>query len=82
MDLLRWIALAWIQYREFLAAFAALKRLSDRQLGDLGLARGDIARAALEQAERRTAALALSRPRARAAGDGDAMAAGSEQPIG
>ena len=46
MNLLKQIALACIQYRHFRAALAELRRLSDRELSDLGLAQGDIVRAA------------------------------------
>ncbi len=71
MNLLKQIALAWIQYRHFQAAYAELRRLSDRELSDLGLARGDIVRVAFAEAERRTgAAFAQSRPRGRASGSG------------
>ncbi len=77
MDLLKRFALVWLQYRAFQAALAEFRRLSDRELGDRGLSRGDIARAAFEEAERRTAAFALSRPEARAARGGEATAPGT-----
>jgi uncharacterized protein YjiS (DUF1127 family) len=74
MNLLKQIGHVWIQHREFQAALASLKRLSDRELSDLGLARGDIARAAFEEAERRAAAFARSGPEPRPAGGGEAGA--------
>jgi uncharacterized protein YjiS (DUF1127 family) len=64
MNLLKQIALTWIQYRQFQAVLAKLKPLSDRELSDPGLARGDIVRVAFEEAERRTEAMfTQSRPR-------------------
>ena len=61
MNLLKHIAFVLIQYRHFQAAHAELRRLSDRELSDLGLTRGDIARVAFAEAERRTEA-ALATP--------------------
>jgi uncharacterized protein YjiS (DUF1127 family) len=52
MDLFRPIRRAWIQYREFEKVRIELADSSDRQLADLGIARGDIGRIALEHAER------------------------------
>lgn len=67
MNLLKQMALAWIQYRHFQATLEELRRLSSRELNDRGLARGDIVRVAFEAAERRTqAAFARSRSRGRA----------------
>jgi uncharacterized protein YjiS (DUF1127 family) len=62
MHLLRTIGLIWAQYRAFQAALAELEGYSSRELSDLGIARGDIARLAYEESERRVAALAASRP--------------------
>ena len=56
------IVRVWLQYREFRARLAELSRLSDHELKDIGLYRDDIARIAFEQAERRTATFAPSRP--------------------
>ncbi len=67
MNLLQKITLAWTQYRAFHAVLAELERCSDRQLGDIGIARHDIARVAYAAAERRAGALAPSRPAAHAA---------------
>ena len=63
MNLLDNILLAWAQHRAFRAAYAKLGRLSDRDLRDRGLARGDLARLAYEQAERRVAPPAPNRAR-------------------
>jgi uncharacterized protein YjiS (DUF1127 family) len=46
---------AWAQHREFRAVLAELRGYSDRELAELGLARGDIARVAWVEAERRIA---------------------------
>ncbi len=43
----------WAQHREFRAVFAKLARLSDRGLRDMGIDRGDIARIAYQEVERR-----------------------------
>jgi uncharacterized protein YjiS (DUF1127 family) len=53
MNLLKRIALVWMQYRAFQKTFAELSRMSDCELKDVGLYRGDIARVALGQAEQR-----------------------------
>ena len=75
MNLLKRIAFVLIQYRHFQAAVAELERLSDRELSDLGLTRGDIGRVAFAEAERRAeAALApAGRGEPRAGGDGAAV---------
>jgi uncharacterized protein YjiS (DUF1127 family) len=52
MDMLNSIGRVWTQRRAFRAALAELERLSDRELGDRGLARGDIPRVAYEEGER------------------------------
>jgi uncharacterized protein YjiS (DUF1127 family) len=46
---------AWARHREFRAVVAELESYSDRELGELGLARSDIPRVAAEEAERRIA---------------------------
>lgn len=61
MDLNKSILLIWAQHREFRAIYAELARLSDRELRDMGLARGDLARLAYAEAERRIATPAPSR---------------------
>ena len=50
----------WAQHREFRAVFAKLARLSDRELRDMGIDRGDIARIAYQEAERRIVTPAAS----------------------
>ena len=55
MHLLRNIMLMVRQHREFRAALAELNDHTDRELSELGIARGDIARVAYEEAERRMA---------------------------
>jgi uncharacterized protein YjiS (DUF1127 family) len=50
----------WAQHREFRAVFAKLARLSDRELRDRGIDRGDIARIAYDEAERRIVTPAAS----------------------
>lgn len=64
MDLLNDILRVWAMHREFRAVLAELGRRSDRELSELGLARGDIARVAWKEAERRILGPAPSRPEA------------------
>jgi uncharacterized protein YjiS (DUF1127 family) len=51
MDLFRPLRRAWAQYREFERVRTELDDSSDRQLADMGIARGDIGRIAYEHAE-------------------------------
>lgn len=53
MNLLKNILSVWAMHREFRAVLAELDGYSDRELNELGLARGDVARVAYEEAERR-----------------------------
>jgi uncharacterized protein YjiS (DUF1127 family) len=53
MELLKDTYRVWAMHREFRAVLAELDRYSDRELGDLGLSRSDVARVAYEEAERR-----------------------------
>ena len=53
MNLLKRIALVWMQYRAFQKTVAELSRMSDCELKDVGLYRGDLARVALGQADQR-----------------------------
>ena len=55
MNLFTHARLVWAQHRAFSAARAELNRYSDRQLRDMGLARGDLTRVAYQEAERRVA---------------------------
>ena len=62
MNLFNHALSVWAQHREFRAVFAKLARLSERELRDMGIDRGDIARIAYQEAERR-----IVTPAARAA---------------
>lgn len=55
MDLLRSFIRMVRQHREFRAALGELNDYTDRELHELGIARGDIARVAYDEAERRMA---------------------------
>ena len=61
MDMLKETFRGWAVRREFDAALAQLSGYTDRQLADIGLERGDFARVALEEAERRVGAPASPR---------------------
>jgi uncharacterized protein YjiS (DUF1127 family) len=54
----------WAMHREFRAVLTKLNGHSDRELAGLGLARGDIARVAYAEAERRIVTPASSRAEA------------------
>jgi uncharacterized protein YjiS (DUF1127 family) len=64
MELLKNPLRVWAQHSEFRAALAELNGRSDHELEELGLARGDIARVAYEEAERRTVTPASSHAKA------------------
>ena len=51
MDLFRPLRRAWAQYREFERVRTELEDSSDRQLADMGIARGDVAWIAYQHAE-------------------------------
>jgi uncharacterized protein YjiS (DUF1127 family) len=53
MDLLKETYRIWAMHREFRTVLAELSSYSDRELTELGLGRGDLARVAYEEAERR-----------------------------
>jgi uncharacterized protein YjiS (DUF1127 family) len=53
MDLLNETLRAWAMKREFRSVLNELKSYSDRELTELGLSRGDVARVAYQEAERR-----------------------------
>ena len=63
MELLKNPLRVWAQHREFRAVLAELNGRSDHELEELGLARGDIARIAYEEAERRIVTPAPATPR-------------------
>jgi len=54
MSILKQIGQIWNQYREFRSTFNELSQMSDAELRDMGLYRGDIVRAAYGEAENRT----------------------------
>jgi uncharacterized protein YjiS (DUF1127 family) len=51
MNILKQIGQIWNQYREFRSTFNELSNMSDADLRDMGLYRGDIVRVAYGQAE-------------------------------
>ena len=51
MNILKQIGQIWNQYREFRSTFNELSNMSDAELRDMGLYRGDIVRVAYGQAE-------------------------------
>jgi uncharacterized protein YjiS (DUF1127 family) len=61
MNLLKSIPYVGAIHREFRAVLAELNSYSDRELNELGLARGDVARVAYAEAERRLVTTASSR---------------------
>ena len=69
MDLLKEPYRIWAMHREFRTVLRELASYSGRQLDELGLRRGDLARVAYEEAERR-----IGPPRP-AAGARDALSA-------
>ena len=77
MNLYRTVRLGLAQYREHQAALAELGAYADRELAEIGIARGDVPRLAYLEAERRVAALAEggARPSAAAAPAGAPAAA-------
>ena len=79
MNLLKQIALIWIQYRTFRTLFAELSSWSDHALNDLGLHRGDLARVAFEMAEQRTAALVPRRSETRDGKHRETLALGASR---
>ena len=57
MNVFKLLLLAWTEARDMQSGVAHYQRLSDHDLRDLGLSRGDIGRAAHDAAARRSAAL-------------------------
>ena len=57
LNLLRNIRIVFAQYREYRTALAELGSYTDRELAEIGLARGDVPRLAYAEAERRVAGL-------------------------
>ena len=60
MNVLNHARRVWAQHREFRAGYAELARHSERELRDMGIDRGDIARVAYQEAERRVVTPAAS----------------------
>ena len=60
MNVLNHALHVWAQHREFRAAYAELARHTERELRDMGIDRGDIARIAYQEAERRIVTPATS----------------------
>jgi len=52
MNIFKQIAALWVQYRQFHATYAELSHLSDKELRDMGLYRGDIVNVAYGVAEK------------------------------
>jgi uncharacterized protein YjiS (DUF1127 family) len=61
LDLLNDTMRIWAMHREFRSVLAELAHHSDRELRELGIGRGDIARVAYEEAERRIVTPAAAR---------------------
>ncbi len=75
MNLFRNIRVVLAQYREYQTVLGELGSYTDRQLAEIGLARGDVPRLAYLVAVRRVADLAPRRARVRAAAGSLAAAA-------
>lgn len=71
MNLFKYIGQTWSQYRAFRSTFSELSQLSDAELKDMGLYRGDIVRIAYDAAE---SGLKVAKP---ANSQGGAKAAGT-----
>jgi len=56
MNFFNRIGVLWTQYRQFRATISELSQLSDAELKDIGLYRGDIINVAYEEAEKSAAA--------------------------
>ena len=52
MNIFKQIAALWVQYRQFHATYTELSHLSDMELRDMGLYRGDIVNVAYGEAEK------------------------------
>lgn len=61
MNLLNETLRIWAMHREFRTVLGELKHYTDRELTELGIGRGDIARVAYEEAERRIVTPAAAR---------------------
>ena len=61
MNILKQIGQIWNQYREFRSTFNELSQMSDAELRDMGLYRGDIVRVAYGEAETRSIPVVAAR---------------------
>ena len=61
MNILKQVGQIWNQYREFRSTFNELSNMSDAELRDMGLYRGDIVRVAYGQAETHSTPVASAR---------------------
>jgi uncharacterized protein YjiS (DUF1127 family) len=61
MNFLKQIGQIWNQYREFHSTFKELSQMSDAELRDMGLYRGDIVRVAYGEAETRSTPVVTAR---------------------
>ena len=61
MNILKQIGQIWNQYREFHSTFNELSQMSDAELHDMGLYRGDIVRVAYGEAETRSTPVVTAR---------------------
>jgi uncharacterized protein YjiS (DUF1127 family) len=61
MNILTQIGQIWNQYREFRSTFNELSHMSDAELRDMGLYRGDIVRVAYGEAETRSTPVVTAR---------------------
>jgi uncharacterized protein YjiS (DUF1127 family) len=61
MNFLKQIGQIWNQYREFHSTFKELSHMSDAELRDMGLYRGDIVRVAYGEAETRSTPVVTAR---------------------
>jgi uncharacterized protein YjiS (DUF1127 family) len=61
MSIFKQIGQIWNQYREFRSTFNELSNMSDAELRDMGLYRGDIVRVAYGQAETHSTPVASAR---------------------
>jgi uncharacterized protein YjiS (DUF1127 family) len=64
MSILKQIGQIWNQYREFRSTFNELSQMSDAELRDMGLYRGDIVRVAYGEAETRSTPVVTARRQA------------------
>ena len=64
MNILKQVGQIWNQYREFRSTFNELSQMSDAELRDMGLYRGDIVRVAYGEAEAHNSPVVTARRKA------------------